>query len=83
MNSREEGAVQISGQAKGSYLSKIIKKEIQFLKNAPSSPTKKMIFIKNAAVDNFDRGNYKFCKVSEEKTQDKYIRTVLDIIKES
>ena len=83
MKSKEEGAIQICEHAKGTFLSKLIKKEIDRLKDVPTQATPQMIFIKNGEISSFDRQKYKFIQTKAESISDDYVRTTLDILESS
>lgn len=80
MKIREEGAVQICDQAKGTFLTKLITSELSFLRNKPADPTKQMTFIKSMAVESFNRGSYQFIHTNSEPITHGYVRTTLDIV---
>lgn len=80
MNEPEHGCVQICEKAKGSFISKLISKEINFIKSKPLSSSHEMIFIRKDPVNDFDRVNYKFIKKETKKIHPQYVRTILDII---
>lgn len=80
MDTLEHGAIQICDRARGTFLSKAIKKEINRIKDEPSSPSHKMIFINNKPVNDFIRKNYSFVQTKHEPISDGYTRTTFDII---
>ncbi len=81
MNVLEHGAIQICDRAKGTFLSNVIKKEINRIKDEPLSPSHKMTFISDRPVKDFSRNNYSFVQTKHELISDGYTRTTLDIIK--
>ena len=85
MSEDYEGIVQVSNQAKGSFIKKFLEDIIKELNNEPSSATKELILVNKQSLDSIERGNivlYRMVKYVSNEIACGYYKTKYNIFKE-